>query len=85
MVPDQTTETVIADIVKIDTTTNPKEMHFIRRNGPNSGKTLIGIYRFEGDDQQSFAFDPSGKTVLKEFVTKAGTGHVRNTWKRVKP
>ncbi len=85
MVPNQTAETIVAEIVKIDPTKNPKEMHFIRKNGPNAGKTLIGIYEFEGDDQYKFAFDPAGATTLKDFVTKDGTGHVRNTWKRVKP
>jgi uncharacterized protein (TIGR03067 family) len=85
MVPNQTTETIVAEIVKIDPTKNPKEMHFIRKNGPNAGKTLIGIYEFEGDDQYKFAFDPTGAMTLKEFATKEGTGHVRNTWKRVKP
>ncbi len=84
VVPNQTGETIIADIIDIDPTKNPKEMHFVRRNGPNAGKTLIGIYEFEGNDQYKFAFDPAGKTKLKEFVTKEGTGHVRNTWKRVK-
>jgi uncharacterized protein (TIGR03067 family) len=85
MVPNQTTETIVAEIAKIDPTKNPKEMHFIRKNGPNAGKTLIGIYEFEGDDQYKFALDPAGATTLKEFVTKDGTGHIRNTWKRVKP
>jgi uncharacterized protein (TIGR03067 family) len=84
-VPNQTPETIVAEIVKIDPAKNPKEMHFIRKNGPNAGKTLIGIYEFEGDDQYKFAFDPAGATTLKEFTTKDGTGHVRNTWKRVKP
>ncbi|MGO9570385.1 MAG: TIGR03067 domain-containing protein, partial [Desulfomonilaceae bacterium] len=85
VVPNQTPETIVAEIVKIDPTKNPKEMHFVRKNGPNAGKTLIGIYEFEGDGQYKFAFDPVGATTLKEFVTKEGTGHVRNTWKRVKP
>jgi uncharacterized protein (TIGR03067 family) len=85
VVLNQTGESIVADIVKIDPTKNPKEMHFIRRNGPNAGKTLIGIYEFEADDQYKFAFDPAGQMTLKEFVTKEGTGHVRNTWKRVKP
>ena len=78
-------ETIVAEIVKIDPTKNPKEMHFIRKNGPNAGKTLIGIYEFEGDGQYKFAFDPTGAATLKEFDTKDGTGHIRNTWKRVKP
>jgi uncharacterized protein (TIGR03067 family) len=85
VVPNQTTETIVAEIVKIDPTKTPKEMHLIRKNGPNAGKTLVGIYEFEGDDQYKFAFDPTGAMTLKEFVTKEGTGHVRNTWKRVKP
>jgi len=83
--PHQSSETIVADMVKIDPTKNPKEMHFIRRGGPSAGKALVGIYEFEGDDQYKFAFDPSGATILKEFVTKAGTGHMRHTWKRVKP
>jgi len=85
LVPNQHPEGIVFDIVKIDPTKTPMEMHFVRKNGPNAGKTIIGIYEFEGDDQYKFAFDPSGAGTLKEFATKAGTGHVRNTWKRVKP
>ncbi len=84
IVPNQTSETIVAEIVKLDPTKNPKEMHFVRKNGPNAGKELIGIYEFEAPDRYKFAFDPAGKTKLKEFVTKPGTGHVRNTWKRAK-
>jgi len=85
VVPNQTSETIIADIVKIDPTKSPRTMHFVRRNGPNAGKTLTAIYEFQRDGQYRFAFDPTGKMTLEEFVTKEGTGHVRNTWKRVKP
>jgi uncharacterized protein (TIGR03067 family) len=69
----------------IDPSKSPKEMHLIRKNGPNAGNVLIGIYEFEGDDQYKFALDPTGAMTLEEFVTKEGTGHVRNTWKRIKP
>ncbi len=85
VVPDQTKETILLEIVKIDPSKNPKEYHFVRKNGPNAGKTMIGIYEFDGDDQFRFAFDPAGATTLKEFTTKEGTGHIRYTWKRVKP
>ena len=83
--PHQSKETIVFDILKIDSTKNPKEMHFIRRNGPNAGKTIIGIYEFDGNDRSKFAFDPTGVTTLKEFTTKEGTGYIRQTWKRVKP
>jgi uncharacterized protein (TIGR03067 family) len=83
--PNQSAEAIVFDIVKIDPTKNPKQFHFIRKNGPLAGKTVMGIYEFQGDDQYSFAFDPTGAVIPTEFVTKAGTGHFRHTWKRVKP
>ncbi len=85
VVPNQTAETIIFEIAKLDSAKNPKEMHFVRRSGPNAGKTIVGIYEFEGDDQYKLAFDPAGMVTPKDFVTKDGTGHIRNTWKRVKP
>lgn len=85
IVPNQTGETIVAEVVKIDPTKSPKEMHFVRKNGPSAGKTLIGIYRFDGEDGYTFAFDPTGSAKLKDFVTKDGTSHVRNSWKRLKP
>jgi uncharacterized protein (TIGR03067 family) len=85
LTPHQFGEPIIAEIVKLDTTKTPKQMHFIRKNGPSAGKTLIGIYEFEGNDQYRFALDPTGVAILKEFATKEGSGHIRHTWKRVKP
>jgi uncharacterized protein (TIGR03067 family) len=83
--PHQSGEAIVFDIIRIDSTKKPKEMHFVRRNGPAAGKTLVGIYEFEGDDQYKFAFDPTGLVTIKEFVTKEGTGHFRHSWKRSKP
>jgi uncharacterized protein (TIGR03067 family) len=83
--PNQSPETIVGEIVKIDPTKTPKEFQFIRKNGPSAGKVLTAIYTFHGDDQFDFAFDPAAKATLKEFVTKEGTGHVLNKWKRVKP
>ncbi len=83
-VPRHKGEAIVADLLKIDPTKNPKELQFIRRNGPSAGETQIGIYEFVGNDQYKFAFDPRGKTILKEFATKPGTGYIMNTWKRVK-
>lgn len=83
--PNQSSETIIGEITKIDPTKNPKQFQFVRKNGPSAGKVLTAIYVFRGDDQFDFAFDPTGKVTVTDFVTKEGTGHVRNTWKRVKP
>ncbi len=83
--PHQSKETILFDIVKIDPTKSPKEFIFIRKTGPSAGKSIKAIYEFTGNDEYKFAFDPSGVTTPKEFATKAGTGYILNTWKRVKP
>jgi len=83
--PHQSKETILFNIVKIDPTKSPKEFIWIRKTGPNAGKTIKGIYEFNGNDEFKFAFDPSGVTTPKEFATKEGTGYILNTWKRVKP
>jgi uncharacterized protein (TIGR03067 family) len=85
IVPNQTAETIVFDIVKIDLTKNPKQMHFVRRNGPFAGKTVMAIYEFAGNDQYHFAFDPTCAGSVKEFTPKEGAGHIHNTWKRIKP
>ena len=82
--PHQHRDTIIASVVKLDLTKNPKEMHWVRTAGPNAGKTMIAIYEFEGPDQYKICFDPAGGAVPKEFGTKEGSGHIWHTWKRAK-
>lgn len=82
--PHQHKETIIATLVKLDETINPKEMHWVRTTGPNAGTTMIAIYEFEGPDRYKICFDPAGSATPKEFRTKSGTGHISHTWKRVK-
>jgi uncharacterized protein (TIGR03067 family) len=83
-VPHQSSEAIVAEIIKIDTTKDPSKLHFVRKNGPSAGKTIIGIYKFDGADQYHFAFDPTGSTTPQEVTAKEGTGHIKHTWKRVK-
>ena len=82
--PHQHKDKIVASIAKLDLTKNPKEMHWVRTAGPNAGTTMIAIYEFEGPDQYKICFDPASLAVPKEFGTKAGSGHVWHTWKRVK-
>ncbi|MBI4773305.1 MAG: TIGR03067 domain-containing protein [Deltaproteobacteria bacterium] len=82
--PHQHKDTIVASVVKLDCTKNPKEMHWVRTAGPNAGKTMIAIYEFEGPDQYKICFDPASLVVPKEFGTKAGSGHIWHTWKRAK-
>jgi uncharacterized protein (TIGR03067 family) len=82
--PHQHSEPIIAELVKIDTTKSPNQMHFVRKNGPSAGKTIIAIYGFDGEDIYHFAFDPTGTTTPKELAAKEKTGHIKHSWKRVK-
>jgi uncharacterized protein (TIGR03067 family) len=82
--PHQHKDKIVASIAKLDLTKNPKEMTWVRTAGPNAGTTMIAIYEFEGPDQYKICFDPAGLAAPKKFGTKAGSGHIWHTWKRVK-
>ena len=84
IVPHQHKDTIYATIGKMDETKTPMEMQWIRSSGPNAGTAMTAIYEFEGPDQYKICFDPTGSVVPKEFGTKAGSGHIWQTWKRVK-
>jgi len=81
--PHQHGEPIVAEIVKIDTAKSPKQMHFVRKNGPGAGNTFVGIYDFDGDNMYSFVLDPTGATEPKELSAKEKSGHIKHTWKRV--
>ena len=81
--PHQYKEKMLATIVKLDATKNPGEMSWVRSSGPNAGKAMSAIYEFEGPDQYKISFDPAVKETPKKFGTKAGSGHIWHTWKRV--
>ena len=83
--PHQHTEVIVATVVKLETGKNPKEMHWIRANGPKAGATVVSIYEFEGADQYKISFDPAGVTVPKKFSTEVGSGHIWHAWKRLTP
>ena len=82
--PHQHKDKIVASVTKLDLTKNPKEMHWVRSAGPNAGTTMLAIYEFEGPNQYQICFDPAGVAAPKKFGTKAGSGHIWQTWKRVK-
>lgn len=82
--PHQHKDVIVASITKLDVTKNPKEMHWVRANGPKAGTTMISIYEFEGPDQYKVSFDPAALTVPNKFGTETGSGHIWHIWKRLK-
>jgi uncharacterized protein (TIGR03067 family) len=69
---------------ELDPSKNPKEMEWVRANGPDAGKKMLAIYEWIDPDQYRVAFAPAGNDRPKEFATKPGTGQIMHVWKRAK-
>jgi uncharacterized protein (TIGR03067 family) len=70
--------------VKLDPSKTPKAIDLTPEEGPEKGKTGLGIYQLEGDTLKICIAEP-GKERPKEFVSKPGTQTTLMVLKRVKP
>jgi len=68
---------------EIDPTKKPKTIDFIPDDGPEKGKTFLGIYQIE-ENTRKLCFAPSGKDRPTEFSSNPGSGHVLVTFERLK-
>lgn len=57
---------------KINSSKSPKTMEITGTDGPNKGKTLLAIYKIDGDSL-TICYDLSGKEYPSEFKTKPDT------------
>lgn len=80
-------EPFVAETFTIDTTAKPKKWGCQRKTGPHSAvkKPIAALFEFEGDDLLTVVLDPTAGSTPKEMASKKGTGHIKHTWKRVKP
>jgi uncharacterized protein (TIGR03067 family) len=62
---------------------NPKEINSLYLNGPAKDKTVLGIYKIEGDSV-TYCWAEPGKERPKEFATKADSGLTLMTLKIAK-
>jgi uncharacterized protein (TIGR03067 family) len=70
--------------VKLNKTAKPKEIDITGTEGPNKGKTILGIYERDGDTFR-VCYDLGGKNRPTEFKTKEGTQLFLVTYKKEKP
>jgi uncharacterized protein (TIGR03067 family) len=63
--------------LKVDPAKKPKQIDIISGEGPNKGKSLLGIYEIEGDTFR-YCFALGGKDRPTEFSGKAGQGLYTN-------
>ena len=69
---------------KLNPAAKPKELDITGIEGPNKGKTFLGIYERDGDTLR-ICYDLGGKDRPTEFKTKEGTQLFLVTYKRKKP
>jgi uncharacterized protein (TIGR03067 family) len=67
----------------IDPSKKPKWINYELLEGPNKGKTQLGIYETDAD-QVKFCFSAPGADRPTDFTTKPGSGRTLSTWKRDK-
>lgn len=81
--PHQSKERIRATVT-LDPGKTPRQMDWVRVEGPYAGKSMHAIYEFVSEDEYRICFAPAGKDRPTEFRTRPGTGHMLHVWKRVK-
>jgi uncharacterized protein (TIGR03067 family) len=74
----------VRGIERLDPTSEPKTIDVTDDNGPNQGRTCLGIYEVNGDEFR-VAFAMPGKPRPTSFQTVADSGQWTHVWVRVKP
>jgi uncharacterized protein (TIGR03067 family) len=67
----------------VDVSKKPKQIDVAFAEGPDKGKTLLGIYELEGDTYR-VCIGLTGRSRPTEFASKPGSGHVLEVLKREK-
>jgi uncharacterized protein (TIGR03067 family) len=62
----------------------PKEVDMMITEGPNKGKTQLGIYKLEGDTATFCVVEPGLKTRPTDFTSDAGSNRMIVTVKKMK-
>ena len=69
----------------LDPTKTPKTIDYQVTEGPNAGKTQLGIYELADDGTAKFCFAAPGKDRPDAFETKPADGRTLSVWKKQPP
>lgn len=69
---------------QVDPAKKPKTIDVTFTDGPDKGKTFLGIYELKGDTYK-VCIGLKEKDRPKEFVSEPGSGHALETLRRQKP
>ncbi|MCY2946500.1 MAG: TIGR03067 domain-containing protein [Planctomycetota bacterium] len=74
---------VIEGTEKLDPSKDPKTIDIVNSNGPDKGKTFLGIYNLKGD-RFRVVFSQPGKPRPTKFKTEPDSGQWLHVWTRTK-
>jgi uncharacterized protein (TIGR03067 family) len=66
----------------IDPTKTPKTADSLQADGPDKGKTLLGIYEIIDDNHKRACWAPVGQPRPTEFTSEPGSGRILQIWER---
>lgn len=69
---------------KLDPAKKPKWLDILVTTGAEKGMTMLSIYEFDGEQLKICHSAANVKDRPKEFVSKPGTGHILEVWKKAK-
>ena len=73
----------VTGTVAVDPAKDPKTIDITDSDGPNKGKTLLGIYAVDGNELKE-CFAAPGEARPTKFATQTGTAQFFHVWKHVK-
>jgi uncharacterized protein (TIGR03067 family) len=66
----------------IDPTKTPKTADSLQDDGPDKGKTVLGIYEIIDDNHKRACWAPVGQPRPTEFTSEPGSGRILQIWER---
>jgi uncharacterized protein (TIGR03067 family) len=66
----------------IDPTKTPKTADSLQDDGPDKGKTVLGIYEIIDDNHKRACWAPVGQPRPTEFTSEPGSGRILQIWDR---
>ena len=68
----------------IDPTWKPKTVDSLQADGPDKGKTVLGIYEIIDANHKRACWAPVGQPRPTAFTSEPGSGHILQVWERKK-
>lgn len=76
--------TTMSGTFRLDETAKPKTIDLTEEEGPNQGKTVLGIYEIRAGNRHRLCLAPPGAARPTKFESRPGSGYLFEELERVK-